>query len=174
MKFSLAVVLSIPVLWAGDPAATQIQAAATKAVALIQRSQKTWYAKQSCVSCHQQVFPALAFQAARAHGIAVDEAAAHSDATAAFGYFSNLERAVEYTHIIDPALDDGYSLIAARASGMAPSLVTALYARPPESYSAFTATAVSLRAVQLYAHATLKADTEARMARARAWLVSHQ
>jgi len=192
MKFSLAVVLSIPVLWAGDPAATQIQAAATKAVALIQRSQKTWYAKQSCVSCHQQVFPALAFQAARAHGIAVDEAAAHSDATAAFGYFSNLERAVEYTHIIDPALDDGYSLIAARASGMAPSLVTAVYARllaarqeadghwetlderPPESYSPFTATAVSLTAVQLYAHATLKADTEARMARARAWLVSHQ
>lgn len=197
MKFGLAVVCFIPILWAAEPSAagvsaSQIQQAAIKALALIQSSQRTWYAKQSCVSCHQQIFPALAFHEARAHGIAVNETAAHADAAAAFGYFSNLERAVEYTHIIDPALDDGYSMIAAKAAGMAPSLVTAVYARllaarqeadghwetfderPPESYSPFTATAVSLRAVQLYAHASLQADTEARIARARAWLVSHK
>src|SRR5579862_1297537 len=134
MKFGLAVLCAVPMLWADEPSAarvssSQIQEAANKGVALIQRSQKTWYAKQSCVSCHQQVFPALAFHEARAHGIAVDEQAAHADATAAFGYFSNLERAVEYTHIIDPGLSDGYAMLGAGAAGMRPSLVTAVYAR---------------------------------------------
>ncbi len=192
MKFWFAVLCSIAVARAGDTSAARIQEAATKAVSLIQTSQKTWYTKQRCVSCHQQVFPALAFRVAREHGIRVDEQAAHSDAAAAFGYFSKLERAVEYTHIIDPALDDGYSLIAANAAGMRPSLVTAVYARliaarqeadghwetfderPPESYSPFTATAVSLRAILLYAHSSQKSDTDARAARARAWFLSHQ
>jgi ankyrin repeat protein len=192
MKFWVGVVCSISAAWAGEPSAARIQEAATKTVALIQKSQKNWYTKQSCVSCHQQVFPALAFRTAREHGIAVDEQAAHADAAAAFGYFSNFERAVEFTHIIDPALDDGYSMMAANAAGMRPSLVTAVYARllaarqeadghwetiderPPESYSPFTATAVSLRAIQLYAHRSQKADVEAREGRARKWLLSHQ
>jgi hypothetical protein len=73
--------------------------------------------------------PALAFRVAREHGIPVDETAAHADAPAAFGYFSNLARAVEYAHVIDPALDDGYTLIAANAAGVRPSLVRAVYAR---------------------------------------------
>jgi ankyrin repeat protein len=138
------------------------------------------------------VFPAFAFQYAREHGIPVDESAAHADAVAAFGFYSNFERAVEYTHIIDPAMDDSYGMLAAHAAGMRPSLVTAVYARllaahqepdgrwetederPPESYSPFTATAISLRAIQLYSHPSRKADTQARVARARNWLVSHQ
>jgi ankyrin repeat protein len=192
MKFLFGVVCAISAAWAGDTSAARIQEATTKAVSVIQKSQKTWYTKQSCVSCHQQIFPALAFRAAREHGIAVDEQAAHADAAAAFGYFSNFERAVEYTHIIDPALDDGYSMFAANAAGLRPSLVTAVYARllaarqeadghwetmderPPESYSPFSATAISLRAIQLYAHPSRKADTEARTARARTWLMTHQ
>jgi N-acyl-D-amino-acid deacylase len=183
---------SISAAWAGERSTARIQEAATKAVSLIQKSQKNWYTKQSCVSCHQQVFPALAFRVAREHGIAVDEQAAHADAAAAFGYFSNLERAVEYTHIIDPTMDDGYSMIAANAAGMRPSLVTAVYARllaarqeadghwetgderPPESYSPFSATAISVRAIQLYAHPSQKADIEARTTHARTWLLSHQ
>ncbi|MGP0076456.1 MAG: ankyrin repeat domain-containing protein [Bryobacteraceae bacterium] len=192
MKFWVGVVCSISAAWAGESSTARIQEAATKAVALIQKSQKNWYTKQSCVSCHQQVLPALAFRAAREHGITVDEQAAHADAAAAFGYFSNFERAVEFTHIIDPALDDGYSMIAANAAGMRPSLVTAVYARllaarqeadghwettderPPESYSPFTATAISLRAIQLYAHRSQKDDIEEREGRARVWLLSHQ
>ena len=66
-------------------------------------SQKNWSSKQSCYSCHQQVLPALAFRAAREHGIPVDEAAAHADAASAFGFYANLDRAVQYTHMIDPA-----------------------------------------------------------------------
>src|SRR6202035_1637005 len=138
--------------------------------------------KQSCFSCHQQLMPALAFRAARQHGIPVDEAAAHADVASAFGYFANL----------DPPMDDGFGLRAANATGLKPSLATAVYARslaarqeadghwetvderPPQSYSPFTATAVAISALQLYSHPSLRADTTARVEKARAWLVSHK
>ena len=177
-------------LWAGDETA-RIRDAATKAVAIIQSSQKSWPSKQSCYSCHQQILPSLAFRAARQHGIPVDETAAHADAAFAFGFYSNLDRAVQNTFVIDPALDDGWGLVAADADGVRPNLVTAVYARllaarqepdghwetederPPESYSPFTATAVSLAAIQIYGHANWQADTQARVAKAAAWLLAH-
>jgi ankyrin repeat protein len=191
MKFWLGIVCSVSAVWAADVSNARIQDAAARAVAIIQKSQKNWYAKQSCFSCHQQVLPALAFQTAREHGIALDEQAAHADAARGFGFFANLDRAVEYTHLVDPALDDGYGLLAGNAAGLRPSLVTAVYARllaarqesdghwetvdqrPPESYSPFTATAVSLEAIQTYGHPSQRADIQARVERARAWLLSH-
>ena len=89
-------------------------------------------------------------------------------------------------------LADGYGLIAANSVRVRPSLVMAVYARliaarqeadghwettderPPQSYSPFTATAVSLRAIQLYAHPSQKADIQARADMRRSWLLSHQ
>lgn len=160
-------------------------------MAVIQNSQKTWFSKQSCFSCHQQILPALAFQAAREHGIPIDEKAAHADAAAAFGFYSDLDRAVQYTYLIDPALDDGWGMLAASAAGLRPNLVTAVYARllaarqesdghwetgddrPPQSYSPFTATAVSVAAIREFGHEKLKADTQARLLRARTWLLTH-
>lgn len=192
MKLCIGILCSLSAVWAADDAATtRIREAATKAVAMIQHSQKNWFSKEGCYSCHQQVLPALAFRAAREHGIAVDEKAARADAVAAFGFYSNLDRAVQYTHVIDPALDDGYGLMAARAAGLQPSLVTAVYARllaarqepdghwetgderPPESYSPFTATALSIAEVREFAHKSSWADSLARAQRARAWLLSH-
>jgi ankyrin repeat protein len=191
MQFCLGVLCALSAVWAGDASTSRIRDAATKAVALIQESQKSWYSHQSCYSCHQQVLPALAFRAAREHGIQVDEPAAHADAAGAFAFYANLDRAVDYTYIIDPGMSDGYGLIAADAVGVRPSLVTAVYARwiathqepdghwetiderPPQSYSPFTATAVSLAAIQRYGHASLQSDTQARLARARSWLLSH-
>src|ERR1051326_8504234 len=169
-----------------------IRQSAAKAVAMIQKSQKTWFGKQSCYSCHQQVMPAMAFRAARAHGVPLDEAAARLDAEKAFSFYSNLPRAVEYSHFIDPSLGDGSGLLGADAAGVRPNLSTAVYARiiaarqepdgswetiderPPQSYSKFTATAVALRAIQLYAHPTQKNDVSNRISRALYWLASHQ
>jgi ankyrin repeat protein len=191
MKLYLGVLCAVTTVWAGDVSTATIRDAAAKAVTLIQKSQKTWFSRQNCYSCHQQLLPALAFQAAREHGIPVDEAAAHADAVHAFGYFANFDRAVHYTHIIDPAMDDAFGLMAAHTAGLRPSVVTAVYARsiaarqeadghwesaderPPQSYSAFTATAFSIAAIQLYGHSSLKADTQARAERARTWLLSH-
>ena len=120
MKLWVGMVCLVSAAWAGNPSTARIQEAATKAVALIQKSQKNWHTKQSCFSCHQQVLPALAFRLAREHGIAVDEPAAHADAAAAFGFYSNLERAVEYTHIIDPAMNDGIRPACGERGGRAP------------------------------------------------------
>jgi ankyrin repeat protein len=190
MKLYLGILCSISAVWAGDVSTATIRDAAAKAVTLIQKSQKNWYVKQSCDSCHQQILPALAFQAAREHGIPVDEQAAHADAASAFGYYANLDRAVQYTYIIDPGTD-GYSLMGAEAAGLRPNLVTAVYARliathqeadghwettdarPPESYNPFTATAVSLAGILRYSHESCRADTQARVERARTWLLSH-
>jgi ankyrin repeat protein len=192
MKYVLAIACSVAALSAQGQSPAQIREAATKAVTLIQKSQQNWYHKASCFSCHQQVFPALAFRAAREHGIPVDEAAAQADAASAFGFYANLERAVEYTHIIDPAMSDGYGLLAAHAVGVRPSLVTAVYARliaarqepdghwetmddrPPASYSPFTATAIALGAIQLYAYPGQKPEIQVRVQHARSWLLSHQ
>lgn len=188
----LGVLCSIATVWAGDVTPARVGEAATKAVAVLQNSQKVWYTKETCASCHQQVFPAMAFRAAREHGIRVDEPAALADAQAAFRFYSDLDRAVEYTYVIDPALGDAYSLLGADAAGVRPSIVTAVYARllaarqeadghwetfderPPQSYSAFTATAISVRALQLYSHASQRADMGARAARAKDWLLTHQ
>ena len=71
MKLWIGLVCSVSAVWAADSSPARIQQSATKAVAIIQKSQKDWYTKESCVSCHQQVLPALAFRYAREHGVAV-------------------------------------------------------------------------------------------------------
>ena len=191
MKLWLGILCSVSAVWATDASPARIRNAAAGAVAVIQKSQKTWHSKQSCFSCHQQVLPALAFRAAREHGIPVDEQAAHADAVHAFGFYANLDRAVQYTHIIDPAMSDSYGLMAADAAGVRPSLVTAVYARsiaarqeadghwetiderPPQSYSPFTATAISIAAIRQHSNPNLWPDIKARVERARTWLLSH-
>ena len=177
-------------LSAAETGSDHIRDAATRAIALLQSSQKDWYAKQSCESCHHQIMPALAFRVAREHGLAVNEEIARDNATRGFGPSASIDRAVQYTHIIDPALDDGSRLLGMDAAGVRPNLSTAVYARyiasrqrpdghwvtidqrPPQSYSYITATAVSLRAIQIYGHRTLASDTRQRVERARAWLAS--
>lgn len=149
----------VPACMASDVSQQSIRAAATKAVSLVQASQKNWYTNHECTSCRNQILPALAFRVAREHGIAVDEAAARADAVKSAGIYANLDRAVQYTHFIDSAMDDGFHLVAADAMGVRPNLSTAVYARfiatrqrpegfcrtvdvrPPQSSSFVTATA---------------------------------
>src|ERR1043165_9831532 len=107
----------------------QIRGAAAKGLAAIQTSQKGWYTKQSCTSCHQQYLPTMAIAAAREHGIPLDEPAARATAKQDFELFGDFDRAVQYWYVIDPALDDAGRLVAANYAGVAPSAVTAAYAR---------------------------------------------
>jgi ankyrin repeat protein len=175
---------------AATPSPGPIRSAAGRAIARLQSSQKGWFSEQSCDSCHHQFLPALAFRDARGHGIAVDEKTAHADAVKAFGFYADLDRAVEHARIVDPGIGDAYSLLAADAAGVRPSLVTAVYARflaqrqksdghwntfderPPQSYSMITATALAIRAIDIYSHPSLRAETRERIERARRWLLS--
>jgi ankyrin repeat protein len=177
---------------AGDAGrAARIREAAARNLALFQQSQKHWFEVQRCASCHHQYQPALAYRAAREHGIPFDEGIARADAAKAFTY-SDLDRAVQYSWVLEPAVDDAYRLIAADAAGVRPNLSTAVTARvltarqnrggdwpshrqrPPSSYSNFTFTALGVRAIQLYAHPAQKADVAAHVALARRWFESHQ
>src|SRR5665213_2682709 len=148
---------------AADPAA--IRDAATRNLTLFQASQKHWFEVQRCDSCHHQYQPALAYRSAREHGIPFDEAIARADAAKAFTY-ADLDKAVQYSWLIESAVDDAYRLIAADAAGVRPNLGTAVMARnvmdrqnvggdwpshrqrPPSSYSNFTFTALGVRAIQ--------------------------
>jgi ankyrin repeat protein len=186
---TMALVLTAAVANAAD--ATSIRNAAARNLALFQSSQKHWFEVQRCDSCHHQYQPALAYRAAREHGIPFDEAIARADAAKAFTY-ADFDRVVQYSWIIEPAVDDAYRLIAADAAGVRPSLSTAVVARilmarqnrggdwpshrqrPPSSYSNFTFTALGVRAIQLYAHPSQKAELAKHVALARQWFLSHR
>src|SRR3954462_635010 len=117
----------------GQPAGTgprtsQIREAATKSLALFQQSQKHWFEVQRCASCHHQYQPALAYRAAREHGIPFDEGIARADAARAFTY-ADLDRAVQYSWVLEPAVDDAFRMIATEAAGVRANLSTAVTAR---------------------------------------------
>jgi hypothetical protein len=193
MKKWVLVVAAIlcPAAMAAAADAPRIRDAATRNLALFQQSQKRWFDVQRCDSCHHQYQPALAYRAAREHGIPFDEAIARGDAAKAFTY-ADLDRVVQYSWIIEPGVDDAYRLIAADAAGVRPSLSTAVMARilmarqnrggdwpshrqrPPSSYSNVTFTALGVRAIQLYAHPSQKAELAKHVALARQWLLSHR
>src|SRR5687768_7409279 len=169
----------------------RIREAATRGLAAIQKAQANWFTsyKQVCASCHHQYQPALAYRAARERGLPVDETIARADAQKAFT-FADLDRAIQYSYVIEPAMDDAYRMVAAHAAGVPPNLGAAVYARllisrqnrdgdwdgfhqrPPSSYSRFTMTALGLRAVQVYHHASQKGAAAAAVARARKFLES--
>ena len=108
-------------------------------------------------------------------GFQLNESIAHADAVKSFDYTS-LDNAVQYDWVIEPAMDDAYQLVAAQSGRDAANLVTAVYARllaarqdsdgswtsfhqrPPSSYSFFTETALTLRAIQLYSRPSEKAN----------------
>src|SRR5678815_4721703 len=98
-----------PALRAQEAHPDQVRAAASRALASIQKAQAPWYTtnKQVCASCHHQYQPAIAYRVARDHRIPFDEAIAKADAINAFT-FADIDRAVQYTHVIEPAMDDAY------------------------------------------------------------------
>jgi ankyrin repeat protein len=190
MRIWIGLLCSTSVLWGAEASPEQIRDAATRAITLLQAGQKTWYAKTDCHSCHHQFLPAIAFKAARAHGVPVDEAIAHGDAVKAFAY-ADIDAAVQYRDVQETTMDLAYALVAANAAGLQPNLAIQAYARliagrqdpagkwddihqrPPQSYSRFTQTSLGLRAIQLYSHPSQKADVKARVARAKNWLLNH-
>src|SRR5262245_38860821 len=188
---ALAIGISLMATPAGAAESARLRDAAARNLALFQQSQKRWFDVQRRDSCHPQDQPALAYKAAREHGIPFDEAIARADAAKAFTY-ADLDRVVQYSWIIEPGVDDAYRLIASDAAGVRPSVATAVMAgiltarqnreghwpshrqRPPSAYSDVTFTALGVRAIQLYSHPTEKAEVAKHVALARKWFVSHR
>jgi ankyrin repeat protein len=193
MKQAFALLLTLPGLYAASVPADQIRAAANRAMPAVQAATEGFYKTQECFSCHNHGLPVMAFRMAREHGITLDEASAQKIAVKGLikmPDLTSIDRAVEDTTIIDPALGEGWPLIAAEAVGVRPNVVTGVYARrlaawqkadghwvtgdarPPQSHGPFTATAVAMRAMRLYMPKQFQQETAERTARAKGWLLS--
>ena len=185
------VVLCAAAAEAQQPDSSTVAAAVVKPIALLQKTAVMWYEKRTCPSCHQQDLPMMVFRLARERGITLDEAIFAQAVSKAFGHLGSVDQAVQHTHLIDPSMDYGMQLLGAHDAGVTPSVTTGIYARlianrqqpdgswltlderPPQSDSQFSATAIAMRAVQLYLPVRLDAEKRERVRRASDWLSSN-
>ena len=185
------VFLFVPALHAQTASPEQVRPAAERAVAIVQHGSAGFTKMMQCFSCHDQALPMMMLKTARERGVTVDEAAASQAAAKSFLFspdLSSIDKAVQASMIIDPAPSEGWALIAAHAVGVKPNLVTEVYtrrianwqsadghwptadARPPQSSSVFTATALALRAMHLYLPTQMGDEVQKRSDRALRWL----
>jgi hypothetical protein len=195
MYKALLVCLFVPALHAQTASPDQVRAAADHAVAIVQHGSAGFSKLMQCFSCHDHALPILTVNSARERGVTVDEAAASQLTAKAFVFapdLSSLDHAVQDPMIIDPVPSEGWGLIAAHAVGVKPDLVTEVYARrianwqrpdghwptgdarPPQSSSLFTATALGLRTIHLYLPAQMSDEIRKRSDRALRWLFATQ
>lgn len=170
----------------------QVKKAAEKSVALLQKSGTEFFRKSGCVACHHQTPAALAVSEARRQGFAVDEKTASEQlqvtALVIKGFRTRqMQRA---DHPLNSAPSTGYLLIGMAAEKYPPdehtdAIIiemagrqatdgswTAFGHRPPLEYSRIAATALAIRAMQLYGPPGLKTQYDRQIARARDWLVA--
>jgi ankyrin repeat protein len=100
--------------------------------------------------------------------------------------------AAQFEGVVEPALHEGYRMIAADAAGVGPSLAAAFSARfliarqrpdgswsglnqrPPSSSSDFAKTAIALRAIQRFRHSADAVAARKAIGAGALWLASHQ
>ena len=171
---------------AGASDGAAIAGSAGKAIALLQRSGAEFTRVSGCFSCHHQSLPQMALGIARAHGLPVDEAVARPQVDATVSVLKRVhEEAVRNRdRIPDVPISVSYALLGLsaahyKADVITDAMVQAIAAwqgsdgafqplppmRPPIESNAFAATALSLRALQLYG-----TRQDARIARAADWL----
>jgi ankyrin repeat protein len=183
--------LGIAAILCGQPAdPEQMRSSIGRAVARLQSTEPNWWSHQACTSCHHQAMPAKVYELASMRGIHVDLAALQEFLDKGFSYLADADRAIQGSHQIDPAIADGYNLVAAYSLGVPDSISTGAYAkliarrqmpdgrgvsndsRPPQTGSEFTATALAVRGISRYLPKSMAAEKDERTARAHAWLRS--
>lgn len=175
-----------------SPAASA-RAAVERALPLLQRSDAAFLQKSGCVSCHNNTLTAMTVAAARKQGLRVDEQTAATDLKV-IGRFveSWRERLIQGIGIPGNAETVSYILLGMAAEGYAADASTDAMAhflktsqtpdgswhplahRPPLEASTFAVTATSMRALQVYSPVPQRAEYDATIQRAAAWLVAAQ
>ncbi len=170
---------------AGASDASMIRRSVEKAVALLQKSGPQFVKVSGCVSCHHQSLPQMAYAAARERGLQVDATISDQQIKAVLAMFKPIREQMEKgtINLPNPGISVSYSLLGLAAEGYAPDDTTsamalaisrtqlsdgsfsALPARPPLEASAFTSTALSVRALELFGR-----DCGDQIAKAREWL----
>jgi hypothetical protein len=171
---------------AGASDMIRVKPSIEKALALLQRSGAQFSRVSGCSSCHHQSLPQVALGIARSRGIEVDEAAARDQTTTTIAQLKTVyeEALANRDRIPDPPISVSYALMGLAAADYAADAITDALAqvvaawqgddgafhtlpafRPPLESNDITATALSLRALQLYGK-----QPEQRIVRAREWL----
>lgn len=169
---------------AGATRGTQIRDAVEKALGLLQKSSPQFVRVSGCISCHHQVLPDMAMAIARERGIAFNEAEVVKDIEASMAMWRSGREYMKKGNprIPNPPIVVSYGLIGLGAGKYPADETTDAMARflaefqaadgswrtqvkrPPIESSDFTATAFSLRALQLYG------NDDQRVGRAAEWL----
>jgi hypothetical protein len=162
-----------------------------KSVALLQSTSSSVYEQRACISCHQQMLVEAAAAAARAKGIPVREDLSAKNLDQMLKVYKNQsEMAMQGETTGGHVLTYGYFTMALAAAqykpdGMTAGLVhaiaswqmpdgswPALIERPPMEYSTFSHTALSIRALTLYAPEGRRTEIDEKIRRARSWLLT--
>ncbi|MBC7928232.1 MAG: ankyrin repeat domain-containing protein [Bryobacteraceae bacterium] len=176
----------------GSSATNLVRQSVQRSINLLQKSGVEFVKVSGCVSCHHQSLPQMLNQVARERGFAVDQTIADKQRKAVVAMFQPVreQMAQGKPSLPDPSISVTYSLIGIAAEGHVQDEMTAAAAhlvsvqqredgsfrsfavRPPMESSEITATALSLRALQLYG---MSADQPVeRIQKAVNWLCSAQ
>ena len=172
--------------------AAKIRAAAEKSLALLQECGPKFFAASGCIACHQQSVTSLAVAEAKQRGLKVDEPTAREQIlVTAFTVKTYRERYLERVdHPAGSAPGVGYIALGLAAENYPPDEYTdamiielagrqhadgswtAFGHRPPLEYSRVSATALGLKALQLYGPPGMKDQLHKRIDKARQWLLA--
>ncbi len=158
-----------------------------RAVNALQKSGPEFTKVSGCASCHNQSLPQMTYAMAREHGVPVDKTITDKQAKAVMAMYIPLrEKMMQSSEVLpDPAITVSYALVGMAAESWPADETTAamaklistqqdadggfrcLPARPPIESSRITATALSMRALQVYG-----SNAESMIEKGRAFLVS--
>jgi hypothetical protein len=163
-----------------------------KSVALLQRSSTEFFKQSGCVGCHHQNLTAMAVRAARDKGLSVDENAADEQLKMVKFEFAGRQEILLQKIAVGGGADTlSYSLAGLAAANYPADAITDAMvfsiagaqrrdgswreggvSRHPIEGGEITRTAMSLHALQLYGSPARKVEFDARVERAKDWLLS--
>jgi ankyrin repeat protein len=173
--------------------ASSARAAVERSIPLLQRADAAFFRKSGCVSCHNNSLTAMTVATARNNGLPVNEEIAQKQLQTIGSYLESWrERVLEGDPI--PGRHDtiSYILLGLAAENYPPDAATDAMARylksretaegrwaisssrPPQEASDIEVTAVSLRALQVYAPTSQRAEYERAIQLAAMWLAKAQ
>jgi hypothetical protein len=184
----------------GRPAVTPVlkyaparsaRAALQRSLPLLQKADETFLSKSGCVSCHHNNLAAMAVSLARSRGISVNEPIARRQRAGIGEYVEGWrDRLLQGIGIPGDAGTVAYMLLGLAAEKHPPDATTDAMARflrlqqtpggfwlplahrPPIEADPVHSTAISMRALQLYAPATARAEYQAVIDRAATFLAA--
>ena len=171
--------------------AISVREAIERSVPLLQHTDVVFAQKSGCISCHNNTFTAVTVSSARQNQIAVNENIAHSQMKAYGSYIESWrERVLQEVGIPGDADTISYVLVGLAAEHYTPDAATDAMARflknhqrpdgswiifahrPPMESSDIEVTVNSMRAMQLYAPSTQRAEYDRAIRLAADWIAT--